>query len=1193
MEISNPGDYKVLWLAPLEIEARAALLMLDEHHSAAFPMKRGSNYVFLAGKVCGHNVIIATLPAGQEYGTGSAAALASQAKLVFENLWFCLLVGVAAGLPQLQRNPPLDIRLGDVLVALPDGENPGIVAYELGKETTHSGFQLLRSGHVLDTTETVIRSAISSIKVTDMNDAKSFLKYYEEIRDREHANGTFIDPGQEKDILYQVDSTGVEHLVQRERRPHPTRTRVWYGPIGSGDKLIKNASKRNHLRDKYNIIGLEMEAAGTLNCIQAGVIRGVCDYGDKHKNKEWQPYAAAMAAAYAKAVLARITPMTSVCSEGPRIQPDSVDEANVIVLEGRQKRPRDSHNLSDLDNRPKNHRSGVCESHILHIEPDNMQADSLRFTQIDARYATIEKAHGETCKWLLRTPEYLEWLNPAKAVEHHGFLWIKGNPGAGKSTLMKFALDNAQRNKQNIVSFFFNARGEDLEKSTIGMFRSLLVQIFEQLPHLQHDAFSSLGFAVRNSSPPRWNLSSLKALFEQAVQRLGNSSLTCFIDALDECDELQIRDMISFFEDISALITSRDIIFQVCLSSRHYPHVTISHGLGLDLEAQDGHHQDIISYINSKLKIGRSKLADQIRTDLIEKASGVFMWIVLVVGILLREYDHGLLHTLRQRLRDIPGDLHKLFRDILTRDNHRKDELLLCIQWVLFARQPLSPEQLYHAVLSGVNHEALSVWNCDEIGNADIRKFILSSSKGLAQVTRSAKKPSVQFIHESVRDFLLKGDGLRDVWPELEENFQGESHEQLKNCCINYMAFGLNELEIDDSGPKAPSRQAANTRQAAKARQFARVRQADEAREAAEKSFPLLHYAVRNVFYHADEAERGRVSQTTFIRGFRVADWTKLERVVEKYVTRQHSAKVCLLYLLAEYNAANLISCHPDKLSCFRSRAERYGTPFVAALATGSREAVWALMKAHADAQPSGSPVHMLCEESFQKWITDAGNRRKFRYRGTKGWLWNVAEAGGELILAFVLISLQFAGTIKTPLVHHVISGHKEAMRRLLDQGAPIDDADDGGRTALSIAAAAGHEAVVRLLLDRGANVDAADKFNRTPLSRAVTNSAAKAIVPLLLSSGANIEAADRDGRTPLSWAVNEALDIDAFFMLNPAVAEDDRKDIILLLLNGGAKINTADKYGMTPLSWANHSTADRGLNQWLRSHSLNQRTGV
>ena len=75
----DPELYTVAWLAPLEIEAQAALLMLDHRHQARFPLSRGDDYVFQAGDICGHNVIIATLPAGQEYGTGSAAALARPA----------------------------------------------------------------------------------------------------------------------------------------------------------------------------------------------------------------------------------------------------------------------------------------------------------------------------------------------------------------------------------------------------------------------------------------------------------------------------------------------------------------------------------------------------------------------------------------------------------------------------------------------------------------------------------------------------------------------------------------------------------------------------------------------------------------------------------------------------------------------------------------------------------------------------------------------------------------------------------------------------------------------------------------------------------------------------------------------------------------------------------------------------------
>ncbi|KAH7012126.1 uncharacterized protein B0I36DRAFT_300025 [Microdochium trichocladiopsis] len=312
--ILDPKDYAIVWIAPLEIEAKAALCMLDEQHQGRFAVDHGDEYVFHAGSMCGHNVVIATFPAGQEYGTGSAAALASQILKCFPHHWFGLLVGVAAGLPDLSCSPPRDIRLGDVLVSLPEGERAGIIAYDLGKETD-DGFQPLRYGHVLTTTKPIVRSAIGRIKIEAPNDAAIFLPYYETIRDREHATGTFTDPGQDHDRLYSTTTEGKPGAaIERARRPDIARTRVWYGPIGSGDKLLKNAQKRNELRDKHGVIGLEMEAAGTMNRIPVGVIRGVCDYGDQQKNKEWQPYAAAMAAAYAKAVLREIPPVESPCT---------------------------------------------------------------------------------------------------------------------------------------------------------------------------------------------------------------------------------------------------------------------------------------------------------------------------------------------------------------------------------------------------------------------------------------------------------------------------------------------------------------------------------------------------------------------------------------------------------------------------------------------------------------------------------------------------------------------------------------------------------------------------------------------------------------------------------------------------------------------------------------------------------------
>jgi nucleoside phosphorylase len=43
-----------------------------------------------------------------------------------------------------------------------------------------------------------------------------------------------------------------------------------------------------------------------MNSFPCLVIRGICDYADSHKNKKWQGYAAATAAACAKELLSVI-----------------------------------------------------------------------------------------------------------------------------------------------------------------------------------------------------------------------------------------------------------------------------------------------------------------------------------------------------------------------------------------------------------------------------------------------------------------------------------------------------------------------------------------------------------------------------------------------------------------------------------------------------------------------------------------------------------------------------------------------------------------------------------------------------------------------------------------------------------------------------------------------------------------------
>jgi ankyrin repeat protein len=728
----------------------------------------------------------------------------------------------------------------------------------------------------------------------------------------------------------------------------------------------------------------------------------------------------------------------------------------------------------------------------LDEEQRRMLIDSLRFDQIDARQMTIKNAHAKTCRWLLKKSEYLDWLDTDRLREHNGFLWIRGKPGTGKSTLMKFVLAHARKTMAGkaVISFFFNARGEDVEKSTIGTYRSLLLQLFERFPAVQR-VFDSLGLSRSSIGPNyQWSIGSLQVALEQAIMLLRDRSVVCFIDALDECEEQQIRDMIQFFERIGELTGSAGIGFRICFSSRHYPHITIRKGLALVLEGQEGHSQDITNYLESELKIGKSKIAQQIRSELQEKASGVFMWVVLVVGILNKEHDRGRVHALRQKLQEIPGDLHDLFRDILTRDTHNKDELVLCIQWVLFAKHPLSLEQLYFAILSGVELEAVSEWNPDEITQDTIRRFILDSSKGLTETTTSKlqKDQKVQFIHESVRDFLLKEDALGNIWPDLRSNLYGQSHERLKQCCLNYMSVDVfAPLEMPESLPKASTQQAAGLR------------------KSATETFPFLEYAVQSVLYHADEAESCGVAQAYFLDNFPLTKWVKLDNLFEKYDVRRHTERVSFLYVLAELNMASLLRARSPGPLCLEVEDERYGCALFAAAATGSKEAVQACIENIEVDQSTWSDDRRQIKQCHDEEAVYKSLGRDFKYSKRKGMLLTAMEIGIATVIAYLIgledIEVDQKDPMgRTPLYIAAEKGNNVVVQLLVDRGANVN------ANALSAASLGGHEAVVRLLVDKGADVNAQGGRHGNALYTASTGGH-EAVVRLLVDKGADVNA--------------------------------------------------------------------------------------
>ena len=804
--------------------------------------------------------------------------------------------------------------------------------------------------------------------------------------------------------------------------------------------------------------------------------------------------------------------------------------------------------------------------------------DSLKFDQIDSRQMDIKKAHAKTCKWLGKTDKYIDWLSPSKFSDHHGFLWIKGNPGTGKSTLMKFALAEAMKSMTGwtVLSFFFHARGGELEKTTAGMYRSLLLQLLERIPKLD-----SVFDLLRLTTWPRdgqvhWSVESLKDLFQQAVQSLGPTQVVCFIDALDECDEDQIRDMLSFFEHMGELAMASN--FRVCFSSRYYPHITISRGLELVLEGQEGHDQDIANYIDSKLQIGHSKVAEEIRAKVQAKASSVFMWVVLVVDILKKEYDRGRIHTLRKRLREIPDDLHDLFRDMLTRDARDREELILCIQWVLFAKTPLRPEELYFAVLAGTDPEAPASWDQELTTLAVIRRFILDSSKGLAETTKS-KTPVVQFIHESVRDFLLKDNGLQKIWPDLGDRFNGKSHERLKNCCLKYASDIAGTPHFPEPLPKDPT----------------------ELRDRTQQSHPFLKYAVRCVLYHADKAELGGVGQGSFLSGFPLQRWIGQDNFFERYEKRRLGGEASFFYVLAERNLPSLIKAHFATSDPLEASKERYQRPFLAALATESTDAFLALAELLLHQATSPAVFRELCQSYVGNPNRIPKLGREFCPSKDQSWVKLATDGNAEFVL--ILLATCKVNLVKfnrsyhddwSPLSWAAENGRTEIVELLLDLdtdrvGSDANSIASTGQMLLSEAAEKGNEAVVKLILDTGkVNPNTRSVLDsRTLIMRAAWNGHTE-VVKLLLGTGkVDLHAKDDEGFTALSLAARSGAEAIVELLLATGKVDLDVEDtyeytplclattcghtavVKLLLDTGNVNTNHRSPNGATPLWWA------------------------
>ncbi|KAI6621639.1 hypothetical protein MCOR14_009991 [Pyricularia oryzae] len=467
-----------------------------------------------------------------------------------------------------------------------------------------------------------------------------------------------------------------------------------------------------------------------------------------------------------------------------------------------------------------------------------------------------------------------------------------------------------------------------------------------------------------------------------------------------------------------------------------------------------------------------------------------------------------------KRLRALPPGLDDLFEKIITRDGENLEQLRVCLKVILFAERAFKPQELYFAVQLGLGIDKSGYWDHEDVQLDQMKIFVRTSSKGLAEVTRN-KACEVQFIHESIRGYLMGSYTSSQLRSELNLKFPLFEYSILK---VLYHANRAQRSGMDQA-------------------LFLR-------------DFPLKRWVM--------------ITNALEKRTIRLYS----DSVSLVYILAEGN--------LASLIQA--IQAHVQPASYFNVQCERYGPAIFAALACRSQEAalemltdprIWTKL-------PLGMSCEVLLTEHCKAVVKENNLGLQFVFSIRKHIFGHLGISGEVIAQAYILSGADAATRFRDPdisayedfmkllpvqgsgldappvgLWWPASCGYILLLQQMLKAGADVNEIYPGRETPLYSAAFGAHAAAVRLLLDAGADVDTTDDLGATVLSRVAKMTGRSIIIQQLLDAGAEIDSTDHQGRTPLSWA-----------------AFHGHKDNIKLLLDAGAEINSTDNHGRTPFFW-------------------------
>jgi hypothetical protein len=447
----------------------------------------------------------------------------------------------------------------------------------------------------------------------------------------------------------------------------------------------------------------------------------------------------------------------------------------------------------------------IRPDHVIGREDEILEW--LDYRQILWRYHAIDEVYEDTYEWIFHPPsEQNLWSDFVAHLQNDSMdpYFINGKAGSGKSTLMKFVQTHkttrtllerwAGSEKLAVSHFYFWNLGTSLQKTHTGLLRALLHSILEQYPELIPAVFPKLYCArarLDEDCAPQYI--ELKEAFTLMVKKSSFLKIAVFIDGIDEFDG-DHQDMATFLRSLSStdlklVVSSRPL--NACLGAlKGCP----------SLRLQDLTRPDMKRYVDEKLSshplmIQSPEQASLLTTEVMDKADGVFLWVVITVRLLTKGVEDGdNLDELQQTLRSLPPDLKSLYRRMfqtmdpnyrrqgselfqLTRKWYqlRPDEEFLAIAAFYATQNPSAAFEVPNSGMASIDYD-------DKVGWLERR--LRSRCCGLLEVRHpNAGLSIVTHMHRTVDEFLT----LDEVWEEVCEVTKSTGFEptlNLASACL-------------------------------------------------------------------------------------------------------------------------------------------------------------------------------------------------------------------------------------------------------------------------------------------------------------------------------------------------------------------------------------------------------------------------